>query len=292
MDEESYMPGCNCAECLDAKKKAKNKAKDVQAEENMSQEAYNLARISRGEEGKTAYFFYLDWDVMPNTIAWLWPDGFFSVHAKKTGSGQVLDTTKEWWDSHVLNAAWPSNELIEDLYSDVFVPRQTRTRRYNMVENEKKYHKTTSTNLHADPEFVSAMVSRMHNVKDLIDLIDEWTNKPKPKKAPAKTGNTPKPKKAPAKIKFDDLDAEEDPFGDLDEDSKVYKTATGKVSIYKLDGNGNPVGPPLASMPGNSVHNTGITWNTNLPLNGNNINGYSLTDQQKLYMMYNTKFTN
>lgn len=271
--------GCNCPDC------SPQNYPQPEPPQDMSQDAYNLARISRGEEGKTAYFYFPDMKKAPKTIVWLWSDGFVSVHEKKPGQPKLLQTTKEWWDKSVMNAPWPSKELIEDLYSDVFVPRYTKTYRYQIIENEKKYHKITSKNLLADPIFVAAMVERMHDAAKLTDLIDEWTNSPKPKSGPKKTGNTPK-SKIPLDVEHDGPGTD-NPF---EVEPPKYSIKTAKMT--KLDENGNPVGKPvnvggvtIGTIYEDEIHNI-PSWASNVNVSLN-LNG-SYTVIQPPTMNWNT----
>lgn len=269
---------------------------------SMSKDAYNLARISRGEEGKTAYFYFPDMKMAPKTIVWLWSDGFVSVHEKKPGSPKVLETSKEWWDSHVLNAPWPSTELIEDLYNDVFIPRQTSTHRYQMIENEKKYHKITSKNLLDDKQFVSKMVEHMHDASKVIDLIDEWTNQTKAKKVATQKkvkALMDKVESPPVKnkIKFvleeeleeievyeeDDVyDPFEVPVAEAEKKLSDVLKAQSKVYVTKLDENGNAVGDPVKV--GGIAYNP--SWSTNINVM-KNLNG-SYTVIQPATMNWNS----
>lgn len=268
----------------------------------MPKEGYNLARISRGEEGKTAYFYFEDMKKAPKTIVWLWSDGFVSVHEKKSGQPKVLETTKEWWDGHVLNAAWPSKELIEDLYKDVFVPRNTKTYRYQIIENEKKYHKVTAGKLLSDPVFLKGMVSRMHDAAELTGYIDEVTNKPTPKKAPKKTGNpVKKTPEGKILIEFDDLDEEEDdnPFKDVPPATSLSGTVqSSKITVSEVDATGKPVGKPvnvngvtIGTVYEDEIHNTPV-WaqGGNVQINWTGNNAWDVIDQDawklKQQMLY------
>lgn len=121
----------------------------------MTKDVYNLARISRGEEGKTAYFLYNTYEDMPSTIEWAWPDGITSFHTKlSAGETYKKETSEEWWKKYVRNAEWPGFSLIEDLFEDVFIPVYTKTFKYQLTDKKhthepapkKKKGKTTLKN--------------------------------------------------------------------------------------------------------------------------------------------------
>lgn len=112
----------------------------------MNEAVYNLARISRGQDGYTAYFLYPSFEDMPSRIPWLWKDGVVSSHVKGSSSQfKEMESSEAWWKDYVKNAEFPETYLIEDLFEDVFVPTKTRTFRFEMDYQEKVLSQAKAT---------------------------------------------------------------------------------------------------------------------------------------------------
>lgn len=107
----------------------------------MNTTAHHLARISRGEQGKTAYFAFPSVEEMPETITHLWDDSVETTHRKGIPTQEVQETLEIWWDKYVKNEKWPGQVLTEDIFNDVFLPLYTVTTRYSL-ESSKNVKKT------------------------------------------------------------------------------------------------------------------------------------------------------
>jgi len=91
---------------------------------SMPKEVFNLARISRSEEGLTAYFLYPSLDDAPDEITYEWGDGKTTKHTRNGDFSLDQPTSEAWWTQHVKNAEYPrvviSIGLFEDKLADVY----------------------------------------------------------------------------------------------------------------------------------------------------------------------------
>lgn len=90
----------------------------------MPKEVFNLARISRSEEGLTAYFLYRSSEDAPDEITYEWGDGKTTKHSRTGAFSPEQPTSEAWWTQNVKNAAYPrvviSIGLFEDKLANVY----------------------------------------------------------------------------------------------------------------------------------------------------------------------------